>query len=222
MYRQAIEDDVATHNPVRGMLPKRVERSEARHLSEDEFRRLVAIVRGHRLEGAVILGLCGLRISEAVSMTWGDMDLDTGEITVPRQFFGELKAGQRRTFALSTFAVAALRRHRLAQAEKLLALGARPDDDTSIQTTIYGTAFHPNRLRQEFRKFATANGFDPKFHTLRHTFATLQLTAGADIRTVSFRLGHASPATTLAIYSHVTKESDAKAAQSLDAALDSH
>jgi integrase len=96
MYREAIEDDVATHNPVRGMLPKRVERSEARHLSEDEFRRLVAIVRGHRLEGAVILGLCGLRISEAVSMTWGDMDLDTGEITVPRQFFGELKAGQRR------------------------------------------------------------------------------------------------------------------------------
>jgi integrase len=184
MYQEAIEDDVATHNPVRGMLPKRVERSETRHLSEDEFRRLVAIVRGHRLEGAVILGLCGLRISEAVSMTWGDMDLDTGEITVARQFFGELEAGQPRTFALSAFAVAALG---VTDWPRPKAIGgARPDDDTPIQTTIYRTAFHPDRLRQEFRKFATANAFDPKFHTLRHTFATLQLTAGADIRTVSY------------------------------------
>lgn len=136
----------------------------------------------------MILGLCGLRISEAVGMTWGDVDLDAGEITVARQFFGELKAGQPRKFALSAFAVAGLRRHRLAQAEKLLALGARADDDTPIQTTIYGTACYPDRPRREFRKFAKANGFDAKFHTLRHTFATLQLTAGADIRTVSYRL----------------------------------
>lgn len=52
MYREAVEDDVATHNPVRGLLPKRPDRLEAQSLSPAEFRRLVTLLRGHRLEGA--------------------------------------------------------------------------------------------------------------------------------------------------------------------------
>ena len=43
-----------------------------------------------------------------------------------------------------------------------------------------------------------------RFHDLRHTFATLSLESGMDVKTLSAMLGHVSAATTLDIYTHVT------------------
>ncbi|MCI5950102.1 MAG: site-specific integrase [Parolsenella sp.] len=49
-------------------------------------------------------------------------------------------------------------------------------------------------------------------HALRHTQATLLIGEGADVKTVQARLGHASPSTTLSIYSHAIEANDRKAA----------
>lgn len=49
-------------------------------------------------------------------------------------------------------------------------------------------------------------------HALRHTVATLLIGEGTDVKTVQARLGHASPNTTLAIYSHAIEANDRKAA----------
>lgn len=54
-------------------------------------------------------------------------------------------------------------------------------------------------------------------HALRHTQATLLIGAGADVKTVQARLGHASPSTTLAIYTHASEANDRKAANAFDA-----
>ena len=94
-----------------------------------------------------------------------------------------------------------------------------------------------------FREFCAANGFG-KFekiakeftrngkryfkgtgysglvpHALRHTQATLLIGEGADVKTVQARLGHASPNTTLAIYSHAIEANDRKAADAFERAL---
>lgn len=53
-------------------------------------------------------------------------------------------------------------------------------------------------------------------HMLRHTQATLLIGAGTDIKTVQARLGHASPSTTLSIYSHAIEANDEKAAALFD------
>lgn len=53
-------------------------------------------------------------------------------------------------------------------------------------------------------------------HELRHTQATLLIGAGTDIKTVQARLGHASPSTTLSIYSHAIEANDQKAAVVFD------
>ena len=47
---------------------------------------------------------------------------------------------------------------------------------------------------------------DLRFHDLRHTFATLSIQNGDDIKTVSESLGHATVAFTLDIYGHVTDQ----------------
>ncbi len=218
MFRDAIEEGLLERNPASGLRPS-LDRTEARSLDADGVRMVLEAAKGDRLEGAIILGLCGCRIAEAVEVRWGDLDLGAGKLTVARSYYGPLKSGGERTFALPAFAVERLRAHRLAQAEYLLTLGARADEDTPVVTDVYGSAFHPNRLGAAFRAFTEAHRIPGTFHTLRHSFATLQLTNGADVRTVAARLGHSSVRTTLATYAHVTVESDSRAAEVLDAAV---
>jgi integrase len=51
-----------------------------------------------------------------------------------------------------------------------------------------------------------------RFHDLRHFAATRLMAAGVPVRTVSGRLGHANPSTTLSVYSHFVEASDQEAA----------
>ena len=57
------------------------------------------------------------------------------------------------------------------------------------------------------------------FHALRHSHASALIAAGLDVVTVSRRLGHASPALTLNVYSHLFVNNDEEAAKAIDAAL---
>lgn len=58
-----------------------------------------------------------------------------------------------------------------------------------------------------------------RLHDLRHTSATILLSKGIDIETVSKRLGHSKASTTLDIYGHATKETDRQAAELLESVL---
>ena len=58
-----------------------------------------------------------------------------------------------------------------------------------------------------------------RFHDLRHTFATLSLESGMDVKTLSAMLGHVSAATTLDIYTHVTGDMQTEAAAKIDRGL---
>lgn len=57
------------------------------------------------------------------------------------------------------------------------------------------------------------------FHGLRHTSATLLISAHQDVKTVSARLGHAQTSTTMDIYTHALRENDRQAADSLEQML---
>ena len=55
-----------------------------------------------------------------------------------------------------------------------------------------------------------------RFHDLRHTFATMALEHGMDVKTLSVIIGHNSAKTTLDVYSHITTDMRKKAAQAID------
>ena len=84
-----------------------------------------------------------------------------------------------------------------------------------------GTPYHPERFSREFdRKQAYFNRDHPDsplpaitLHGLRHTWATLALTAGIDIKIVSERLNHSSTHITREIYTHVTPPMQSDAAE---------
>ncbi|MDP9343048.1 MAG: site-specific integrase [Actinomycetota bacterium] len=217
--RHAVRTGVLVADPCLAVRRPRVERDEARHLSAEESLRMLEAVRGDRIESAVVLGLAGgLRVSEAIAVTWRDIDFATGVLTVSRSWWGRTKSGKTRSLYLPTSALATLRRYRAWQAEDLLRVGVRQTEDTCVVATALGDQMAEARFRGLFAAFCAEHGFDATFHTLRHSNAVALLSAGVDVKTVAGRLGH-DAAVLLRTYAHFIPSADQAAAERLENVL---
>ena len=139
----------------------------------------------------------GMRVSELLSLDLSDIERQNAVVKV------QGKGKKERILPIGKIALAALddylaRRHELGAGEAYQAMfisqrGSRIPDAKSIGRRI--------------KKYAAAAGIQKKItpHTLRHTFATHMLNAGADLRSVQELLGHVSLSTTQ-IYTHVTAD----------------
>ena len=87
-----------------------------------------------------------------------------------------------------------------------------PDADPYILGTQEPESryYNPTQLGKDFAAFCKMNGFKCTFHDLRHTFATMMIAGGTDVRTVASYLGHANVSMTLDTYADV--DPDAKRA----------
>jgi integrase len=129
-------------------------------------------------------------------------------------------ARSRRTIALPSVAVKALRAHRVRQLEARLAAGSRWQDQGFVFTSGVGTPLEPRRITREFRTLLTGVGLPPiRLHDLRHSCATLLLAQGVSARVVMETLGHSQVSLTLNTYSHVLPSLQREAATKIDAIL---
>jgi integrase len=164
------------------------------------------------------LGL-GLRREEVLGLRWEDVD---DAVHVRRTLtaadgafhFGPPKsAAGRRDLPLPDFVSRALQRHRVAQAERLLALGIRPQ---LVVSNAIGEPFQPASFSGAWRDFAEARGFGGiTFHGLRHGAATLLLAAGVSDTVAMRTMGHADTRI-LARYQDVVSELQRDAAARMD------
>jgi len=117
--------------------------------------------------------------------------------------------------------VVALRRHRREQLERRFALGAGSlKDDDFVFTTPTGLPLSPDNLSRDWARAVKARKLPATtFHAIRHLHASALIAAGIDVLTISRRLGHASPTITLAVYGHMFSNTDAKAAEAIEAAM---
>jgi integrase len=216
-FRWAVAEELIERDPTDLVKPPAYRKPEARYLDLEDVRRLRELVAGHALEGAAILGLSGLRAAEACFVRWGD--LADNVLHVRGSSWGATKSGRTRSLTLPAGEVAALRTFKTREAERLLAVGVRIDDRTTILTDGVGEPVGSKYLGQTFTIWARARGLDCTYHSLRHTAASLMLASGTDVRTVAGRLGHASATTTLQTYSHLIGQADRDAAERLDVLL---
>jgi integrase len=153
----------------------------------------------------------GLRRSEAVWLSWVDIDLDAASTTVragsQRDWDGPKSEASERTVALDPATVAVLRRHRKAQHELRLRWGAGWTETGLVFTHEDGRALSPNGVSQRFDRLVTRHDMPPiRLHDLRHVAAMLALTAGVDVKVVSEQLGHTTTQITRDIYLSVMSQ----------------
>ncbi|MES2210921.1 MAG: tyrosine-type recombinase/integrase [Chloroflexota bacterium] len=152
-------------------------------------------------------------------------------------------ASSRRTISLPLFVAAALREHRRRQLEERLA-AAEPTEDGLVFVSPAGRPLSAGWLTHRWRKLLVADyhrlldhreqliaqganrddlpmpePLDLTMHDLRHGQATLLVALGVHPKVVSDRLGHATVAMTMDVYSGVTRASDVAAAALLEEAL---
>src|SRR5215218_6799496 len=221
--RDAVRWGYVVRNVADAADPPKAKTPEMRVWSPAQLRAFLDHVRGERLYAAWLLAATtGMRRGEILGLRWGDLDLDSGRVAVRRprilvdyqvQVAEPKTAKGRRSLALDPVTVAALRAHRVRQAEEKLAVGGRYRDSELVFTGPDGTAVHPERFSDWFRQRVRAAGLPRiRLHDVRHSYATAALAAGVPAKVVSERLGHANIAITMDTYSHVLPGLDEQAA----------
>jgi integrase/recombinase XerC len=138
----------------------------------------------------------GLRVSELAGLNDGDLDLAGGALRVRG------KGRRERVAPVGSFAVAALEDWR---AVRKLSPKEKPGAAAPVFVNKFGRRLTTRSVGRLLEKYLKITGLDRRTtpHTLRHSFATHLLDAGADIRSVQELLGHKSLVTTQ-IYTHVS------------------
>lgn len=215
LYRFLEREDRVTQNPFSGLRAPRRARDLPRILSVDEAGRLIeapleTLKRATKPPGPIeeyaavrdstileVLYSSGARVSEAVQLSVRDIDLIAGCVKLRG------KGKKERLAPLGAPAVKMLRRC-TGLADMLWQAGdaARP-----VFRNLKGGRISSRSVERMLKQWLAAAGLDSGFspHSLRHSFATHLLDAGADLRSVQELLGHASLSTTQ-IYTHVSVE----------------
>ncbi len=235
---RAKKQQIIAFNPCEYVDAPRVERREMRSLDAASATRYIQAFSGDPDIGAAIVLATGsgLRRGELLALRWSDVDLDSATVRVNRSLerieifeadnterrtpelrFKEPKtAGSRRSIPLPRFAIDRLRQHRREQRARFEQLGVWQTND-SLVFDHAGEPWNPNTFGTEFARRARKFKLPPvRLHDLRHSYATLMLESGVDLKTVSQALGHSTIRITADTYAHVTPAMQQSAAERLD------
>jgi len=221
---QAKKEGLLTVSPADAVrLPKR-EQKDIHYLDKDGIRHFLELAKGSKHFAAFYLTLnTGLRRGELLGLRWQSVDFATGQITVTQGLvrvtgkglvFQEPKTKlSNRVISLCPAAMAVLREHKKKQATNQLLVGCGYNRGLDLVfANEIGEPIDPRAFTKVFERLIKKAGLDVTFHGLRHTFATLSLENGVDIKTIQETLGHHSAAFTMDVYSSVTGKMKREAA----------
>jgi len=160
----------------------------------------------------------GEMITAGNNFKWKDINMETAVITVNRNLvrtkegltFQRPKNNKTRTVNIPGNVLNELKTHNKKQSAKKLELGKAYKDEGLVFCLDDGSRMDPRGFARHFERMIERlqkKGFTRiTFHGLRHSFATLSLQEGVDIKTIQDALGHHNPAFTMKVYSHVTEK----------------
>jgi len=198
----AFEEGLIRTNPAAGLrIAQRVEAEaeETKALTQDELSALLAeLPREWRLFFELLVHT-GVRIGEAVALTWADVDCGKRRVHVRRRLYrGRFDRPKSRYGRRSVPVSQGL-------AQGLWRLRGTAPDEAPVFPSRSGAYLDPSNLMARVLKPAARRAGVPwvGFHTLRHTCATMLFRHGLNAKQVQVWLGHHSPAFTLSVYVHL-------------------
>lgn len=196
LHKFLVLENIVSHNPTGVLDSPRIGQRLPRLLDLKDIERLLGEPDSSSkldLRNRTILELLyatGMRISELVSISLKDLNLEVGFVRV----FG--KGAKERILPLGRMAIEALRQY--------LESGRPAREEERVFLNFRGRPLTRQGCWGIIKRYARKRGISQRItpHMLRHSFATHLLNRGADLRVVQELLGHADIATTQ-IYTHV-------------------
>ena len=214
---KAVVEGLIKVNPAIGCKIPPKKAKEMQVLCKDELTKFLAEAKEADLYELFLLELgTGMRRGEIMGLQWEDLNFKTGELHIVRQACsvkGQLEISvlktksSIRTIVLPPSLVEVLRKYK-----------ERVDSKWMFPSPVRPELPHtPNSVGERLTTLLKRAGCKRvRFHDLRHTFATMALENGMDIKTLSAMIGHVSAETTLNIYSHITDTMQQQAAARID------
>ncbi len=229
----ACDDDVISKNPADGCTKDYIDNPEKKFAltfdEEEEF--LIRITLRPRMKRyypmyAIILKT-GLRISEAISLTWNVVSMDDREISINHQVQYRLLNGTTQLYATDTKTSAGRRTipmtdevYQLFIEQKKVWMNTKKDPDFEVDgyknfvfvSHMTGKCMNHNSVRRMMRTLVDMNDEreiklpDLSPHILRHTACCRYAESGCDIKVLQYLMGQTDIKTTMRVYNHVDME----------------
>lgn len=217
--KDAVQAHVIPRNPTEGTTAPKPNYKPKRILTDAELDAFLAVVEQDEVWRDLFRTelMTGLRRSEICGLQWSDFDAENGTLKVCRTIHsrrkGEYTVGETKTDRGMRTIILPQSVSDILRRRKAGAIGpwifhdlVKPEDPVN-----------PNSAYHHMKTLLQRAGLPSiRFHDLRHTFATLALENGMDVKTLSAMLGHVSAATTLDIYTHITGDMQRQAAANID------
>ena len=215
--KKAIQEGLIFKNPAAGCrLPPKVH-GKITILTHDEIYRLLVQAQFDGMFEMLFLDVTtGLRRGELVALKWSDLNFRRHELNISRQYTrvnGELIISKPktpsaiRTIKLTKITMNVLKKHQAGATSEWM-FPSPLDPTRPIDPEACG-----RRLKRILEKAGCRN---IRFHDIRHTFATMALENGIDVKTVADILGHNTVETALDTYTHITSEMLNHSANTID------
>jgi integrase/recombinase XerC len=206
-FRFLCREGVLEMNPAKLVATPRVERTLPNHLTIEQMVRFIETPDIETLLGKrdramlELLYASGLRVSELVGLNITDIDFTNQTVRVKG------KGRKERIVPFGQHALSALQEYLTVRGELLIEADEDKRDPAALFFNYQGTRINPRSVGRMVDKYvkmcADVHHISP--HSLRHSFATHLLDAGADLRAIQEMLGHARLSTTQK-YTHVSTD----------------
>lgn len=231
---RAVERDELSKNPFRTVETPKVTKAKPNSLTQRDANAVLTVLGAFDQTPqtlAIEIALyTGMRLGEICGLRWRGVDLERMELGVCESlghygagwYLKEPKTGGSvRTIAVPPALADSLKERRAAMMAACLSAGVPFSESFFVLGGIDGAWINPQRVSHKWRDLASAleiegtQGKRPTFHDLRHTYATLAIANGVDVKTVSSALGHSNAAMTLNTYASADPDAKRRAAQTM-------
>lgn len=214
---RAVKERLILRNPAEDCIPPKVPKMEMKILKVEDIGAYLKAAEEYDVLPMFFLELStGLRKGELVALLWEDVDVEAKTIFVSKQAIGVKGGGVKITAPKTETSVRRISISQEALDYLIAEHEKHPDSPYLFASPRTGEMYHPDSVANLHKKMLKRAGLEHiRLHDLRHTFATLALQNGVDIKTVSGMLGHYDAGFTLRTYTHATNRMQEQAAATM-------